>query len=166
MLRKSLFLLCPTDCLETIINMEFSSKNYFYTSLGNAFLSERETTENIKSLIAKHEITNICFVLSMENEIILDAMRGRFFYKIKGLNDLYAQIEKEIESSEVMFPTASREFSVISYFLNHKIRELEMELGSSSSQKINFSGHVYSAFEDSFRPIYSPLTCLEKYNLN
>ena len=165
-MRKSLFLLCPTDCLESIINMEFSSKNYFYTSLGNAFVSERETTENIKCLIAKHQITNVCFVLSSDNEIILDAMQGQFFDQIKGLDDLYAQIEKEKESSEVMFPTARREFSVISYFLNHKIRELEMGLGNLSSQKIDFSGQVYSAFEDSFRPIYSPLACLEKYNLN
>ncbi len=165
-MRKSLFLLCPTDCLETIINMEFSSKNYFYTSLGNSFVSKRETAENIKCLITKHDITNICFVLSSDNEIILDAIQGQFFEQIKGLDDLYAQIEKEKESSEVMFPRSSREFSVISYFLNHKIRELEIELGNLSSQKIKFSGQVYDACEDSFRPIYSPLACLEKYNLN
>jgi hypothetical protein len=146
--------------------MEFSSKNYFYTSLGNAFVSERETMKNIKELILKHHITNVCFVLSSENEIIMDAIQGRFFDQIKGLDDLYTQIEKERESSEVMFPTASREFSVISYFLNHKIQELAFELGGLSGHNIDFSGQVYSSFEDSFRPIYSPLTCLEKYNLN
>lgn len=42
-MHKCLYLVCPTDCLEPIINNTFKQEHYFYTSLGNAFVADSET---------------------------------------------------------------------------------------------------------------------------
>ena len=36
-MNETLFLICPTDCLEARINEQYNTVNYFYTSLGNSF---------------------------------------------------------------------------------------------------------------------------------
>ena len=73
-MQKNLFLLCPTDCLESVVNHVFRNENYFYTSLGNSIVPEKRTLEYIEELITKHHITNVYFVLSNDNPIILDAL--------------------------------------------------------------------------------------------
>ena len=66
-MNSTLFVLWPTDCLESIINIEYKGKNYFYTSLGNTFTYDLTTLGFIKALIDKHTIRKIHFVLSDNN---------------------------------------------------------------------------------------------------
>jgi len=70
---KCLYLICPTDYLESIINKNYPNNSIFYTSLGNSFLPDKETLKHLKELIVLHKITEIQFILSEDNPIVLDA---------------------------------------------------------------------------------------------
>ena len=84
-MNTSLFLVCPTDYLETVINREYAGVNYFYTSLGNTSPNDLKTMETIKDLIKRHNITKIYFVLSEDNTVILNSVEAQSFSKIRGL---------------------------------------------------------------------------------
>lgn len=165
-MQKSLFLICPTDSIEWIINRHFESVNYFYTSLGNAFLSDANSLTKIKELIEVHHIQKIYFVLSSKNEIILDAMEGQFFTNIRGLQKLYDQIDEHIRHSKSSWIAEDRKHSVFSYFLNQKIKNLRSDLEGLHSEKLDIKGFVYESEAQNFRPIYSDLTCVQKHYLN
>ena len=165
-MRKVLFLLCPTDCLEPIINSTFKYENYFYTSLGNSFVSDSETIKNIKELVRKHNIREIYFVLSNDNKIILDALGGQFFSDIRDLQNFYVEVIRQKEHSEVLWQTNNRQFSILSYYLNNKIKELRLELGHLSNLPIKINGKIHNREDHTFKQIYPDLICLEKHNLN
>jgi len=167
-MQKSLYLLCPTDCLESIINSTFNNKNYFYTSLGNSVMFDnKQTLKDIKELIKKHEIRDISFVLSNTNKIILDALGNKDFLKIRGLNDFYNKITEQKEHSVLSWHTTdNRQFSILSYYLNKKIKELQLELNSLFFEPIRIHGKIYNKKENMFNNIYSDLICIEKYCLN
>ena len=81
-MQKCFFLICPTDYLENAINKTFRSQNYFYTSLGNSFIYDDKTMKYIKQIVKKHNIQKFCFVLSIDNKIVLDALWKVNFSKI------------------------------------------------------------------------------------
>ncbi|OSY89267.1 hypothetical protein WH52_01075 [Tenacibaculum holothuriorum] len=165
-MHNVLFLLCPTDCLETIIDDTFNCQNYFYTSLGNSFTSDYKTINSIRELIIKHKIKNVCFVLSNDNEIIKDAFGEQYFSEINGLKSFYKKVSKEKELLEAIWGADHRKDSILSYFLNMKIKEFEANLGYIPHHQINIIGKIYNRFENSFRNIYSNITCLNKHILN
>ncbi len=94
-MQKCLYSLCPTDCLETVINNTFRNENYFYTSLGNSVIFSNNTITEIKILISKHRINEVCFVLSNNNHFILDALKNNNFSNIRGLSTFYKEIKKK-----------------------------------------------------------------------
>lgn len=165
-MSKTLFLLCPTDCLETIVNNTFANKNYFYTSLGNSFIVDDITLKSIKKLILKEKIKNIYFVLSNDNQIILDALERQIFSEINGLKEFYSEVVKQKADSEVMWLTTNNKHLIISYLLNHKIKELQQKLGNLPLNSIKVRGKIYDRFDNVFKNIYSSLTCLKKHCLN
>ena len=67
-MNETLFLICPTDCLEARINEQYNTVNYFYTSLGNSFNIDQVSLKNVQELINNHSIKNIYFVLSSDKE--------------------------------------------------------------------------------------------------
>ena len=83
-MNTSLFLVCPTDYLETVINREYAGVNYFYTSLGNTSPNDLKTMETIKDLIKRHNIMKIYFALQ-DNTVILNSVEAQSFSKIRGL---------------------------------------------------------------------------------
>ncbi|WP_298426267.1 hypothetical protein [uncultured Kordia sp.] len=165
-MNKTLFLLCPTDCLETAVNDAYENENYFYTSLGNSFAADNSTLKSIKELILKHDIKNIYFVLSNDNKIILDALERQSFSEIIGLENFYSEIIKQKEDSEIMWLTTNNKDLIISYFLNHKIKELQLELGNLSLNSIKVRGKIYDINNTYFKNIYSSLICLKSHCLN
>ena len=46
-METTLFLLCPTDCLESKINEEFKGDNLFYSSLANNYSFDSKTIRDI-----------------------------------------------------------------------------------------------------------------------
>ncbi|PKV51375.1 hypothetical protein ATE84_3460 [Aquimarina sp. MAR_2010_214] len=165
-MQKCFFLICPTDCLEHTINKTFKYENYFYTSLGNSFIYDSKTIAYIKQIIKKHNIKEIYFVLSMDNKIVLDALGNDEFSNIGALHNFYNEIRIQKERSKISFQRGNRQFRVFSYYLNEKIKELELQLANLSNQPIKIGGKIYNRDQGVFTTIYSDLVCLDKYHLN
>ena len=169
-MQKCLFLICPTDCLEQVINRQFNNENYFYTSLGNSFLYDEKTINSICNTIKKHKINDICFVLSVDNKIVQEALLDNKFSDRTLLNNYYDDIKIQALHSNTSFQNDKYQFSIISYYLNKKIKELELQLTVRlmryTSQSVNVSGKIYNKMEDVFMAIYSDFVCIEKYQYN
>ena len=163
--KKCLYLICPTDCIESIINRAYKCENYFYTSLGNSFVFDSKTINELYQIIEKHCITDICFVLSNNNKIIIDALGNQCYSNLNGLNNFYNEITKQKVRSEITSQNNNRKFLLISYYLNNKICELQLLLNALSN-KPYISGKIYSSCQNIFLDIYSNLVCLDKHHLN
>lgn len=164
-MQKRLYLICPTDCLESVIDSKFKCENYFYTSLGNSFKFDAKTLNCISQVIKKHCISEVYIILSMDNKIVLDALGNQSFSGIKGLNHFYNEIVKQKERSEITLQNGSNNFSLLSYYLNKKINQLQSQLFNLSNQPI-VSGKIYNKHQNQFIDIYSDLVCLDTYHLN
>jgi len=165
-MHKCLYLICPTDYLEHTINKKFKCENYFYSSLGNSFTYDCKTIISIKQTIEKHNIMEVCFVLSMDNKIILDALGEQEFVTIRALNSCYNEITNQKEHSQVAFKERNSQFSLLSYYLNNKIKLLQLQFTNSLNIPITIRGKIYNKDHDSFDNIYSDLVCLQKHHLN
>lgn len=165
-MQNCFFLVCPTDYLEHTITKTFKYENYFYTSLGNSFVYNSKTVEHLKQIIKKYNITEIYFVLSMDNKIVLDALGNSEYSNIGTLDTFYDDIRKQKEHSKISFHSSNRKFTMLSFYLNKKIKELELQLTNLSSQPIKIGGKIYNRNQNAFANIYSDLVCLEKHNLN
>jgi len=165
-MQKCLYLLCPTDRLELVINQTFKQDNYFYFSLGNSFKVEENTIESIKQIVKEHNIKEISFVLSNNNHIVKDALGTQDFINMRGLSSLYYRIIRQKKYSEIFWGTDYTLFSVLSYYLNNKIKELQSELGYLINNPIRINGKIYDRFDNAFKNIYSDLICIEKHSLN
>lgn len=163
-MEKCLYLVCPTDCLESIINETFRQENYFYTSLGNSFCSDSKTLEYIRTFIQENHIKKICFVLSINNRIVLDGLGVQNFSAIEGLNSFYDEILVQKERSKPLWHNGNPQFSTLSYYLNQKINALRLELRNASDFPVEISGKIFH--QNDFKPIYSDLVCIEKCDLN
>ena len=165
-MNASLFLLCPTDCLESIINKKYKGKNYFYTSLGNTLTFDSTTLESIKGLVCRHNIRKIYFVLSEQNKIVIDAMGGQTFSQIRGLQNFNKAINLNKKQSELFWKTSDSVFSTLSYYLNQKRIQLQVNLSYVLTQPVIIKGKIFIKSQNTFVDIYSDLVCLRKYNLN
>jgi len=160
-----LFLLCPTDHLESTINEVFEGENFFYTSLGNSFDSDVKTLKHLTGLVKKHGIIEICFVLKDDNEIISDALGRQSYSRIHGMNEFYEKIQqKKIESDS--FWNYQNLFSMLSDYLNQKIKSLQKEISHFLNFPILISGKVYFNQDKSFKEIYPHVFSLQKHDLN
>jgi hypothetical protein len=166
-MHKCFYLICPTDCLEYAINNTFKYQNYFYASLGNSFNHDSKTIESIITILKKYNIEEICFVLSMDNKMVLDALGNKEFSNIGTLHNFYNEITIQKERSKISFQrNYNRRFAVLSFYLNKKIKELELQITNVLNRPIKIGGKIYSKDENTFTNIYSDLLCIEKYNLN
>lgn len=165
-MRKTLFLLCPTDCLESIINQRTSCENYFYTSLGNSFHMDPKTLECLKALITKHQIKDIYFVLSDDNKIVMDALTQQNFSDIKGLKAFYKAIAIQRNESKLLWTSKDAHFALLSYYLNTKIKALQQELTCVTESSLAIKGKIYHRKNHTFKAIYSDLICLKRQYLN
>ena len=161
---KCLFFTCPTDCLEHTINATFTYENYFYNSLGNSFIYDGKTIENIWQIVKKHAIEEIYFVLSIDNRIVLDALGDAKFSTIGTLSNFYRDIKRQSKCSNTLYQGDTSKFSILSYFLNKKIKEFENT--NVSKLPIKVGGKIYDRNQNTFGIIYSNLVCLEEYHLN
>lgn len=159
------YFVCPTDCLENTINKTFKHKNYFYTSLGNSFNLESKTLHTIKSIINKHGINNLCIVLSLDNEIVLDALSPKSYPKTKHLNHFYNEVGIHYKTSKLLHKNNSP-FVTLSYYLNKKIKELEFKLSQVNNTTLKIEAKVYNRQNNTFTNVLPSLLCLKKYHLN
>ncbi|WP_299060442.1 hypothetical protein [uncultured Polaribacter sp.] len=165
-MQKCLFLVCPTDCLERVINKTYNNNHYFYTSLGNSVQFNKENLEAIKKLVLKNKLKKIFFVLSNENNIISDAIEKQNFITTRGLNTLYSEIKKQKNNSKMCSFRGINQSILLSYYLNLKIKELKTKLEKVGVKSVKINGKIYHNLEHKFKNIYPDLICLKKYNFN
>lgn len=163
---KCFYLICPTDCLEHTINNKFKYDNYFYTSLGNSFVYDTNTISYITEVIRKHKIRDICFVLSLENKIVTNVLKDNDFLNFGTLSNFSKEIRKQKKHSDILFKKYDTQFTILSYYLNKKINDLELQLNYLSNLNVIIRGKIYDRSQDSFTIIYPDIVCLEKFHLN
>ena len=161
-----LYFICPTDYLEPIINARFKHKNYYYSSLGNSVVFDKDTINQIEVLITKYTINEISFVLSINNAMILDALGGQGFSQTKGLHGFYDDVIRQKERSKVSWQNQNNQFTILSYYLNKKIKELQLELNTLFFSGIRINGKIYDSQGNVFKEICPDLICKEYFSLN
>lgn len=60
----------------------------------------------------------------------------------------------------------NHQFAVLSFYLNKKIKELELQITNLSNESIKIRGKIYNRDKNKFTNIYFDLGCLEKHHLN
>lgn len=163
---RHLYFICPTDSLELTINRSFENNNYYYTSLGNSVVLDKDTASHIKQLILKHDIQEIVFVLSNNNPVVRDALENQYFNSIRGLNHFYNTIARRKDYSDIIWQKNSCPFTILSHYLNEKIKELQIQLKSLNLGQVRVSGKIYDQNKHTFDDIYSNLICRDFFSLN
>ena len=162
----SLYFICPTDFLESVINKSFQDEKYYYSTLGNSINFDNKVLKNTKKLIETKNIRAIYFVLSSDNRIVFDALGNQDYSRIKGLNVFYDQVIKQKETVELSWQAWNSDFLILSYYLNHKISELKQGMGDRMNDQLIIKGKIYNKEEKAFIDIYPDLMCLEYASLN
>jgi len=71
-----LFLICPTDHIESVLSQTCSTKAFFYTALGASFNWDVPTQRSLTTLIEKHKITQAVFVTKHTNLFYKEAFES------------------------------------------------------------------------------------------
>ncbi len=165
---KHLFFICPTDCLEVVINNSFAEDTYFCTSLANSISFNKDTIGYIKDMIEYKSIKKITFVLSDENELIQNAFLSKDFMTVSSLN----KIKKDIVFQRYRFGflTNNNEkasFLVSSYYLIKKINQLNKDLSTLwFLNQITIDAKIYNKHEKTFVSIIPSSFLSNCFNLN
>ncbi len=77
---SSLYLICPSDSLEHLIETEFKGDVYFYTALGVYFEFDINSQLSLWKIIHENDIDQITFVTSIANSFYKDALQDRIKY--------------------------------------------------------------------------------------
>ncbi len=77
--KNYLFLICPTDYMENILNSTYREKAFFYTALGADFSWDNSTQLKLIELIESQNVTQIVFVVKSTN---------RFYQKTNALENV------------------------------------------------------------------------------
>ena len=165
-MQAHLFFICPTDHLEPVINNSFKQRNYYYTSLGNSLKFDPVTLNRLKVLILTHDIKEISLILSDSNPIIKDALTEKDFTNTLNLKRLYDHINEQKEYSDILWQKNNCSFTILSCYLNNKIKELRLHLKELKLGQIGIHGKIYSQKENVFNDIYSDLICRDYFSLN
>ena len=165
-MRKHLYFVCPTDHLETVINDQCNQENYYLTSLGNSVSFNSEFIGEINSLIEANRITEVTFILSDNNRIILDALNRQRFNNVRGLSSFYNIIGKEKRLTKKLWHTFDIQSQIISCYLNLKVKELQFRLSSCLTDTVKVNGIIYCSKSKTFDEIQPNLLSLEDFNLN
>ena len=165
-MQKSFFLICPTDYLERAINQKIRGENYFYATLGNSFIYDRKIINSLRKIIKKHKISEVYFVLALDNPIFLDALGKNLFSSIDVLNHFYEEIRNQKLRTRKVLENNNEPFKILSYYLNKKIKELTLQLTNFTDISVKIGGKIYKKDQDIFTDIYSDLVCFDTYHLN
>lgn len=165
-MKKCLYFICPTDCLESTIQSTFHQENFFYSSLGNSVNFNECELNQAKQLICDKGIREISFILADDNRIVLDALNEQRFLNVTGLKKFYSQVLLEKEYLEILWQIQNPHFLILSSFLNKKIEELKKGLSELMVGDFNLSGKIYRKKEFKFDDIFSYKIYHEEFTLN
>ena len=153
-MTKHLFFVCPTDNLESIIDLKFRHDNYYLSSLGNSMTFNEEIVSKIDILIKRFKITEIIFVLASNNRIINDALKDQEFSNIKVLRPLYKEITLQDKLLKALWKPSNIILPIISSHLNKKIKELRLNMRNLSIAQQNMRALVFDIQKNVFSDIH------------
>ena len=165
-MKKYLFFVCPTDNLESIIDLKFKHENYYLSSLGNSMTFNEEIVNEIDMLIKRVKITEIIFVLASNNRIIDDALKDQEFSNIKVLRPLYKKITLQKKLLKALWKPSNIILPIISSHLNEKINELRLKIKNLSIVEQNMRTQVFDIQKNVFSDIHDVLFYREHIMLN
>jgi len=148
--KKHLYFICPTDYLEVVIDGTFEQENYYITSLGNSITFDRETVAAIHKLVETKNITEITFVLSDNNPIVMDGLNDQDFVNVWGLDVFYREIAKLEVRAELLWQTSNLNGRVFAYYLNKRTEELRAKLNNGWCDHIAINAKIYSSQRNLF----------------
>lgn len=93
--RNCLFLVCPTDNIENVLNKIDCGKTFFYTSLGASFSWDTPTQRNIINVIKNQNIDRLIFVTKSDNQFYKDTDYS-FCGAALAINQALARLEKKL----------------------------------------------------------------------
>ena len=163
-MSKCLYMVCPTDFLEPIIDLSSDELNYFYSSLGNNLALDKKILKEIAHTIEKEGIIKIIFVISENNRIILDALSNQNLKNLRGINLSYNKLLFLKKQSIGFWGNDHNNILFISYFINEKISQLKSGLGQHLKNPPKIKGKIFSNSAKCFRAIYPELVCINNFN--
>lgn len=165
-MRRHLFFICPTDHLETIIDKHFHEENYYITSLGNSVNFNPQLIEEINALVEAKSITEISFVLSDNNKIIMDALKSEDFKSIRGLESFYHRISAHKKGTEVLRHVFHSEIPLITQCLTFKVQALKPQLNNWFADKVKVNAKIYKRQTNVFKEANADLIHLDLFCLD
>lgn len=165
-MKRKLYFICPTDHLETIINNKFPEENYFYTSLVNSVDFNLKNTLEISRLIEAKEISEINFVLSINNAFIRDALNKQLYSSLRGLKQFYFSVKEQKEYAKSIWYSNDVRIPIISNYLNSQIRLFLNQTYCENNNNVRVYGKIYNMTETSFEKIHYDLNYNGSYDLN
>lgn len=165
-MHRHLYFVCPTDHIETVINNHFPQDNYYLTSLGNSVNLNSCFIEEINLLMETKQINEITFVLSDNNKMILDALKSQDFKNVRGLKKFYDVIVEQKKRIKAIWLESDIQISIISYYLDLKIRELQTQLSNRSTDVVKISAKIYNGQKNVFNEIYPDIFSFNHFHLN
>ena len=164
-MQTCLYMICPTDYLEVIVDNRFSGHKHFYSSLGNTFSMDDRTLGYISGLIKNKDINEIFIMLSEENRIVHDALKNQRYMGIRGLDESYHEFLEHNKHAVRSWKAGDYHNLILSYHLNEKVIELSESLDGLLSKQPIIRGKLFSKVKNEFINIHSNLICAP-INLN
>ena len=127
-MTKHLFFICPTDCLETVINNKIAQENYFHTILANTSSFKSETLGYIKDMLELKNIREITFVLSQENQFLKNLLATQDVFYEKRLYKLRNEILFDEKRFKLLFYNRYNLLFLINYYLIKKANAFDKAL--------------------------------------
>lgn len=165
-MHKCLYMICPTDQLEPVINNRFKGHNYFYTTLGNTLVLDKNAIRQIAMLIQMYSIKEITFILAEDNCIVRDALNNQKFIETVGLKEAYAHLQEHRKNVQNSCHMLNYTALLLSYLLNQKIKELRAGLHGLLAAQPLINGKLFEKDSRRFKRIYSELVFADSINLN
>ena len=156
-MKKQLFFICPTDCLESHLVKKFGEEISFFTSLGNSILLDKEAVLEINEILESKEIREVTLVIAHDNKLIVDALKGRGLVGIKGLRSFYNELTIKKALSEQIWNANNIQLPIIVSLMNDKRKELLRKLSSSIVHNLEFNTIIYDRRKRLFTMIDSQL---------
>ena len=146
-MSKCLYMVCPTDLLEPILDLSSDELNYFYSSLGNNLALDKKIFEEISLTIEKEGIIEIIFAISENNRIVLDALSNQNLKNLRGINSSYNKLLFLKKQTIGFWGNDHNNILYISYFINEKISQLKSGLGQHLKNLPIIKGKNFSSRE-------------------
>ena len=153
-----LFLICPTDFLETTINSRFKGDKYFYSSLGNSFqLSDDLFVGQIKEFLLDKSINRIMLVLKDSYTFFSGKLNESDANGIACIKELQTDIYKcKTEIAKFSGDLITQKKLAISKYLNRKALSLKISLNRKQID-IEVKALVYNKNNQTFSKTFDIL---------